>query len=371
MSLANELMQRRATIIAQARAIAQRGVDASRDLTEAEQRDFDQLVADADQLEHRAKEIHQGEQSAHDLDASFRSVTGADPHRASRPHLLTVPADAVRELHAATKERRTYSWQATEARDALVTGTYGTSTGWHGFGADGPILLHDVGGAAIEQLSGIKLSYPTFTLPTAAVSVAETVSVGEYATSTAGTLTAARFGRWTEISAEASLNGTASILRMHRVGVARDLNKACIAALTTAAGAAVEYATSAEFMLKRSIATVCDRTASEPGALVLCVNPADAPLVSDTTPANGADIASTVERFSGARIFASTEVAAGTALVANLGLGLVYGSAQPIRVETDFDVKTSVSVLATSVIGGYGVGIPEAVQLVELEADES
>lgn len=368
-SLADELMERRKSLIHQAQTIAKRGVDEKRDLTEHEQNMFDGHIAEAEALQERAKQIRDGERAAHELEESFRSVTGVDPSRRRGPHLLHVPDQAVRELHAATNERRTYSWQASpEERAALVTGTYGTTTGWHGFGADGPLLLHDIGGAAIEQLSGLKLSYPTFTLPTASASVAETVTVGEYATSTAGTLTAARFGRWTDISAEASLNGTNSIIRMHAMAVARDLNAACVDALETAAGTAVTYATSAEFMVKRSIAVICDRTACDPSALMLIVNPADAPAFADTTPTNGADIASTVERFSGARIFASTAQTAGIALVANLGVGLVYGSAQPVRVETDFDVKTSVSTLATSVIGGYGVGIPEAVQAVDIAA---
>ncbi len=368
-SLATELMERRAALIHEARAIAQTGVAENRDLTADEQGTFDGLITQADALQKRAKEISDGEKAAHALDESFRSVTGVDPRTGRRPHLLAVPDSAVRELHAATIERRTYSWQAgAEERAALVTSTYGTTTGWHGFGADGPLLLHDIGGAAIEQLVGLKLSYPTFTLPTASASVAETVTVGEYATSTAGTLTAARFGRWTDISAEASLNGTNSILRMHSMAIARDLNAACVDVLETAASTPVTYATSAEFMVKRSIAVICDRTACDPSALVLVVNPTDAPAFTETTPTNGADIASTVERFSGARIFASTAMTAGIAMVANLGLGLVYGSAQPIRVETHLDVKTGVSTLATSVIGGYGVGIPEAVQAVDITA---
>jgi hypothetical protein len=368
-SLADELMERRTDILVRARAIAEKGVAENRDLTQYEQDRFNDLIAEADQLHTRAKEVHAGERRSGELDASFRSTTGADPRR-GRPHMLHVPDTAVRELCAATNERRHYSWQADapEHRAALVTGTYGTTTGWHGPGADAPLLLHDIGGAAVEQILGLKLAHPVFTLPTASAAVAETVTVGEYAASTAATITAARFGRWTDISVEASLNGTNSILRMHAMAVARDLNAAAVAVLTTAAGAAVTYATGAEYMVKRSIAVLCDRTASEPGALMLIVNPSDAPEFADTTPTNGADIASTVERFSGARIFASTAVTAGTALVANLGVGLVYGSAQPTRVETDFDVKTSVSTLATSVIGGYGVGIPEAVQLLDITA---
>ena len=98
----------------------------------------------------------------------------------------------------------------------------------------------------------------------------------------------ARFGRWTDISAEASLNGTNSILRMHSMAIARDLNAACVDVLETAASTPVTYATSAEFMVKRSIAVICDRTACDPSALVLVVNPTDAPAFTETTPTNGA-----------------------------------------------------------------------------------
>ena len=78
-SLADELMERRGAIINQAQAIAQRGVDANRDLTEAEQSEFDSLISDAEKIHQRAKEIHEGEQKAHELEESFRSVTGAYP----------------------------------------------------------------------------------------------------------------------------------------------------------------------------------------------------------------------------------------------------------------------------------------------------
>lgn len=79
-SLADELMERRAALIAQAQEIAQRGVTEDRDLTVDEQTGFDQRIAEAGKLHERAKAIHEGEQKAHELEESFRSVTGNEPN---------------------------------------------------------------------------------------------------------------------------------------------------------------------------------------------------------------------------------------------------------------------------------------------------
>lgn len=78
-SIADELMERRAALIKGAQDIAQAGVSEDRDLTVEEQTAFDQKIAEAGKLHERAKAIFQGEQSAHDLERSFREVTGHDP----------------------------------------------------------------------------------------------------------------------------------------------------------------------------------------------------------------------------------------------------------------------------------------------------
>lgn len=77
-SLADELMERRAALIAQAQEIAQRGVTEDRDLSVDEQTGFDQRIAEAGKLHERAKAIHEGEQKAHELEESFRSATGRE-----------------------------------------------------------------------------------------------------------------------------------------------------------------------------------------------------------------------------------------------------------------------------------------------------
>jgi hypothetical protein len=81
-SIADQLMERRATLITKAQETAQRGVTEGRDLTVEEQTAFDQMIAEAGKLHERAKAIHDGEERAHDLENSFRKVTGREPESA-------------------------------------------------------------------------------------------------------------------------------------------------------------------------------------------------------------------------------------------------------------------------------------------------
>lgn len=80
-SIADELMERRASLITKAQDVAQRGVAEGRDLTVEEQSSFDKMIAEAGKLAERASAIAEGEKDAHDLEASFRSATGREPHR--------------------------------------------------------------------------------------------------------------------------------------------------------------------------------------------------------------------------------------------------------------------------------------------------
>ena len=81
MSIANQLMERRAALITKAQEVAQRGVTEGRDLTVEEQTAFDEMIGEAGKLHERAKAIHDGEERAHDLENSFRKVTGREPEQ--------------------------------------------------------------------------------------------------------------------------------------------------------------------------------------------------------------------------------------------------------------------------------------------------
>ena len=78
-SIADQLMERRAALITQAQETAQLGVTEGRDLTADEQSKFDAMIAEAGKLHERAKAIKEGEDRAHELENSFRKVTGKNP----------------------------------------------------------------------------------------------------------------------------------------------------------------------------------------------------------------------------------------------------------------------------------------------------
>ena len=78
-SIADQLMERRASLITKAQEIAQQGVAEGRDLSVEEQTAFDQMIGEAGKLHERAKALHEGEERAHDLETSFRNVTGREP----------------------------------------------------------------------------------------------------------------------------------------------------------------------------------------------------------------------------------------------------------------------------------------------------
>lgn len=88
-SLATELTERRTALIKQATEIAKKGVAEGRDLSDSEQTEFDSHIAEAEALQDRAKAIRDGEQRSHELEDSFRSVTGASPRRHGQSHMLS------------------------------------------------------------------------------------------------------------------------------------------------------------------------------------------------------------------------------------------------------------------------------------------
>jgi HK97 family phage major capsid protein len=81
-SIADTLMERRAALITKAQEMAQKGVTEDRDLTVEEQTAFDSMIAEAQQLQQRAKAIKEGEDRGRELEESFRGATG---HELNKP----------------------------------------------------------------------------------------------------------------------------------------------------------------------------------------------------------------------------------------------------------------------------------------------
>lgn len=77
-SIADQLLERRASLLKQGEEIALKGVTENRDLTVEEQTKVDQLISEAQALTKRAASFQEGERSARELEESFREHTGKE-----------------------------------------------------------------------------------------------------------------------------------------------------------------------------------------------------------------------------------------------------------------------------------------------------
>lgn len=356
-------------LAAEAQAILDRSGDVLDPVDAAE---FDRIAAELEQTMNR---LERADYIRNAVEASMNQAKASESRTASpvaiSEHPLAMPVRLGDELDKAIRSNTAYSWDSDVARRAaLTTSTYGTDDAWTGGGQfPNPQLLHIVGGVQTTPVPGLGSNFPQWTLPGKSGSVAETASLPEFAGATLQSVQLARFGRWTDISQEARLNGTAGILSLHSFGIASDLNAELVSVLTSAAGDAVALVDgkSAEYMLNLGIATIATATAANPGNLVVVVNPSDfAGLASNITPTSGSDIGETLPRFAGAILFPSQDQTAGSALVANLGIGVQFAQAQALSVNSIQDPKTGVFTVGSSLIGGYGVRVAGSVGLYNL-----
>ena len=254
---------------------------------------------------------------------------------------------------------------------ALTTTTYGQPGEWGANDAwAGPRILHVVAGVPqILGIGAVMAEFPEFTLPTAQAAAGEGSDLAEYATSAGGTATLGRFGRYTDFTKESQIGTSVSpVLRMHSLGIAKDLDDVLITAVEAAAGGPAAFS-DPEADVKTAIAKVLDATAAEnPEDLVLLVHPDNAALFQDVNPIGGQTIAELFQRFAGALVYPSSSVTTGLVTVANLQVGALYFEAIGVTTATDEDVKSGVLTAATALIGGYGVtltsGFAEQVDVV-------
>lgn len=317
-TLADEIMQKRGEIIQRARAIAEQGVAEKRDLTEGEQTEFDGLVAQADELHQRAKAIHEGEQKAHELEESFRSVTGAYPGQPSPsgcPSLLVSRDNIVKHVEA-LREGRVYG--AVEETRAVIqvnpaaASTLGGAQTWAQTPTREPRHLIAFSGIRVATLTGVAATMPTYTLPASAAGVNETTAHGEYDTVVDTPLTAVRYGRWSAVSAAAqAFDPLAGIVNMHAIGIAKDLDKKAVSDIETAAGTPVTFDADVAGNVREALLSVSAAVLVPVEELVIFGTPADVALLQDVTPANGTDAGSVTTRFAGSRLYPTLEATAG------------------------------------------------------------
>lgn len=273
---------------------------------------------------------------------------------------LRVEASVLDALQFAIDERRPGGFVAAEPQvqfATLTTSTLGAGRVWGSNVLRGPRLLHVAAGVPRQPASAIYAQFPQLTLPTASAAVGEGVSLVEYASSTAGSLTMGRLGRWTDLSTESMIGADAgSIIGMHQLGIALDMDTILINAVEAAAGGAVAFTADVPAAIRTAIATVMAATATDdPSDIVILVNPANAALLQDVTPTGGQTIAERFQRFSGALVYPSLAADTGFATVANLRVGARYFEARGLFTASDIAVKTSVETIATFLIAGYGI----------------
>jgi hypothetical protein len=345
----NDLIDRRARVLDESKRFLD-GIE-GRDMNDEEQAKWDRLSADIDSYTERIHELEELAKLAGERKQFGQSLygrSGADPNPLSfSPAVL----DAVQE---SLDRREVGRW---EARAALATGTLGAGRKWSRNILEGPRLLHNAAGVpAIRDMGSIFAQHPVTTIPAAGASVGENVSLAEYATVTAGSVTAARYGKWTDISKESRIGTDAgALLGIHAVSIARDLDKALIDAVNTAAGSAVGFTADVPAAIRKAQAQVADNTASSSGELVILAHPDNAALLQNVTPVGGETIGERFQDFAGSLVYNSASVPTGFMLVANLRKGALFFEAQGLLVENHADVKTGTFTVASSVIANYGL----------------
>jgi hypothetical protein len=364
------IREQRTAVYTEAKRLAQSAADAKRSFTDHEEGEWVRLNAELDAYDTRIRQLLDQEQRAKDVEDSFAKLHGqpvaggnvAGGNVTVNPNPLSYTRQALDALQGAIDARSAGRFDArdVEQRAALATSTYGAPRVWGSNVTEGPRLLHVVAGVPQQPSDAVFAQVPNLTLPTASASVGENVTLSEYAASTAGSVTLARFGRWTDLSRESLVGADAgAIIGMHQIGCAKDLDLALITAVNTAAGTAVAFSTPVVDAIRKSQATIVDNTAAASASdLVILCHPDDVKLLESVAPIGGQTMAEGFTRFSGSIVYPSSAVPTGFMLVANLRAGARYFEAQSVMTETQVaSIKLGTLTVATSVIGGYGLGL--------------
>lgn len=362
MSFINQMRAQHAEATTRAKALLDKAIAEKRDLTPTEDREFGVMRENIDGLAETIRREEARELEDRQVAETFERLGLTPGNGSTSGHPLAYDAATLDAISRSVDSRnggRFGAFLNAEQRAALATGTYGAPRAFGSNVLAPPRLLHVVAGVPSQSVDAIHAQHPKFTLPAAGASVGENVTLAEYDTVTAGSVTLARYGRFTDMSAESRIGTDAGgVTAMHRVGIAKDLDAALVNAVETAAGAAVAFAADVPAQIRKAMAGVLDATAADdPSQLVILANPADVNLLQDVTPVGGATIGERFLNFSGALVYATSAADSGLMTVANLQAGCRWFQARGLGTEVDVAVKTDTVTVATSIIGGYGVGL--------------
>lgn len=315
----------------------------------------------SDSIDHGLTQFETNKKDGEQRKKFEKMLTGTNAPQ-ENPNPLAVSPDTLEKLEEAIKERRHLDmpYMDLERRAALTTGTLGSQRIWGSNVLRGPRIAHRVAGAPEQVVDGAKASHPRFTLPAATAPAAEGASLAEFATSTGQEVSLARYGRFTDFTAESQLGTSAeAVLAQHQIGIAKDLDLDLInqieALLTPEA-----FEADVPAAIRKRMASVMDATAEDnPEALVVLAHPDDTHLLEDVAPVGGDTIGERFQRFSGALVYPSSAVDTGFMTVANLRAGVRFFRAGSPRVVNDDDAKTGTRTISSFLIAGYGINLTD------------
>jgi hypothetical protein len=281
---------------------------------------------------------------------------GSSPEKPRNPLAVTGPMlDAVQHAF----NNRLSGLFDVEMHAALTTTTYGAPADWGSNILSAPRTLWETAGIPAAQAESPVAEFPKLTLATVDAGVGEGVTLVEYATSTGGTVTLKRYGRFTDFTMESLVGADAgAVLAAHRTAIARDLDSALIGLVNTDAGSAVAFTADVPAAIRKAIALVGDATAAADGRMVVIAHPDNVALLQSVTATGGETIGQDFPRFAGAIVYASSACPTGFMLVGNLASACRFWSSAPgVQTRTFQDVKTGVLSAGTAIFAGFGTGL--------------
>lgn len=210
-------------------------------------------------------------------------------------------------------------------------------------------------------------SGPKFSLLTAEAPTAEGGTKPEAGSITQYNLNPQALARWSDISVQGLAGANlSSITAWHQTGIVQDENKLIVGALTTEAATPVAYATDVAGNIRNTMAGIEDAVGSRVN-VIIC-NPADYSVLAQYSPVTPEAVGGVVQTFTGAAIFPTSQQAAGTVLVAALGLVGVFGYVGPASVSSTLTPKTNTVTVLTEEFADFAIRQSGGVKAVTISA---
>ncbi|SBS70924.1 hypothetical protein MHPYR_10383 [uncultured Mycobacterium sp.] len=302
----SEVEHRTAAAAERAETRTQRAVAENRDFTAREvdlqRQDHDELTV----LKQALTCLDQIESRGRDVDAAIElHRRGVESRSAEWQPTLLVSRANIEQHAAALSEGR--PWGAVEMRSRVTAAAdLGSAGGWATVAPAEPRHLISFANIPVSELSGRTAQVPQFAGPAGTPGVDESTDHPEYDDVTPVNLTAARYGRWSEVSALANqVDELIGLSAMHSWAISRSLDDLAVSAVE-AAGALNSLGVSAgqiETHVREAILLVAATVFVAETNVVVVGTPADLAELTGVSPANATDLASYPVTFNGAKLY--------------------------------------------------------------------